>query len=413
MTHRCIRLTLTLVFVASCGSEGADSPADNAAVDPADSPGLDSGPPDAPVDAPSLEDPGAGRVDPGAPPPDLEPPPDAPPMLTDPLTGCLTGAAPAGEGALGDVLVSEDPGAPHAADCGRVVWATPAGGLRLADLQSGAVWTLASDGAGADWPSLAGTQLVYAAGTPPQIYYRDLATASPGVAVDLSGHPQLRPRVAGGRIAWEDERTGHAQVRVATVGGQDAERIDPSDADQRFVALDGDRVLWTDFRDEDLNGVWDGDGGDQADIWTWTADGTVTPIVQAQWKQAFPELEGDRVVWLDWRDVPHDENGYPQPQPKLDAFGIFTGVIADGVIAAPQKFGNVKLGSYAGLPSLSNGWVAWVSDDRVYGSQIAAQPWSVQALTPHGIVARAPVMTEDRLVFRVDAELHQAPLPPL
>lgn len=97
-------------------------------------------------------------------------------------------------------------------------------------------------------------------------------------------------------FAWEDERTGVAQVRVIErVGGEELE-VDPTIADQRFVGIDGAQIVWTDFRDDDDNGIYDGDLTDRSDIWRRDDNGVVTAAVVAQSKQSFASLAGEILI---------------------------------------------------------------------------------------------------------------------
>lgn len=317
------------------------------------------------------------------------------------------------EAAFSPVAASEEPGPHHALDCGRVLWATPKGGLRLFESHSGHSLTLIEDATSADdplvrWPDIHENRIVYTLGdNPPQIMIRELG-APTAVALSPSVNAQLRPRISASRIAWEEEVDGVAQVHVYDRGTATSKRIDPTDADQRFVAVSGDRVVWTDFRKDD-NRVWDADGGDETSIHGLVGDGAPAVWVDAPFKQAFADIDGDRLVWLDWRNVPHDENGYPRPEPKLQQpYEIWLGTIgADGVEETLFKPGGK--GSYSGLPRLDGPWVAWASQGSIFGANIddggALINLSVGAPT-----ATAPIVSANRLLYRSATGLKLVPL---
>jgi hypothetical protein len=158
---------------------------------------------------------------------------------------------------LGDAPGDDEPGSRYTATCGRVFFTTAEGGLRsLEPDESTRDWLPA--GSAVRWPDGAGNLLTFAYGSPPQVHVLDLESGA-FVAVDPTDSPQLRPRVSGTSIIWEDERSGYAQVWRREQDGE-AFAVDPSSADQRFAVISKGRVVWTDFRAEGDDGRWSGDG---------------------------------------------------------------------------------------------------------------------------------------------------------
>jgi hypothetical protein len=273
---------------------------------------------------------------------------------------------------LGDAPGDDEPGSRYTATCGRVFFATADGGLRsLEPDQSTRDWLAA--GSGVRWPDGAGNRVAFAYGSPPQVHVLNLES---GVIapVDPTDTPQLRPRVSATSVVWEDERSGYAQVWRRDEDGA-AIAVDPSTADQRFLAMSGGRVVWTDFRAEDDDGRWSGDGGDSADLWVADSDGA-RALVVAPHKQAFADLDGDQMVWLDWRNIDHDEDGHPQPEPKLGNFQIYWASI-NGALK-PEIVKQVFGGSYRALPSLGSGLIAYS------GATFAGGASTVHVVSPMG-----------------------------
>ncbi len=330
----------------------------------------------------------------------------------EPEIECPDTLPDATDAVLGEVRESIGPGRHHAAHCGVIVWASPGGGLRLHDLVTRVTLMLIADGADVRWPDVHEDVIVFTDGDPPQVIMRTDQTNS---KLEPTGKPQLRPRISKRWIAWEDERDGVAQIRLVDRKTGIPKWADKSQADQRFVALSGDLVVWTDFRDEDLDGVFNGDGSDLADIYG-IVGGTAKPLVAEKGKQAFADVDGDRIIWLDWREWPLDQEGQPRPQPKLQAFEVYRGTIAQWEVAGAEPFGKVNQGSYSGLPTIAGSWVAWVSGKnglRVFGNKWDAEqiPWRDHLLSPEDVDATVPLLLPDRLTFQAADQLHVSPLP--
>ena len=327
------------------------------------------------------------------------------------LAPCEGPAPPIPAGALGPIRPTTGPGRHHAAACGRVVWATPDGGLRLVDARARAPQDLLPSGSGAAWPDVDGPVAVATVGEPPQVVAFRLDTGAVEL-LDPTGSAQRRPRISAARVVWEDERGSGARLRWLDRATGALGWVADGPAEQRFAALVGDRVVWTDLR-EDADGVWTGDGSDQADLWSAVGGGAAAPLVQAPFKQAFPEVAGDDLIWLDWRNVLHDARGQPRPEPKLAAFEVWRGSMAGGAVLDAAPIAVVMGGVYAGLPTIAGGWVAWAHADgdshAVTGVQLALG--KVVRLSPEGLDADAPALAIGALLFRGGPDLIARALP--
>ncbi|MFT7622337.1 MAG: hypothetical protein ACI9WU_001510, partial [Myxococcota bacterium] len=209
-------------------------------------------------------------------------------------------------------------------------------------------------------------------------------------------------------------RSGMAQARSLDRSTGDVVDLDPTSADQRFVALRGDDVVWTDFR-EDEDGRYDETGYDAADL-HGLLGGVATPIVRAPFKQAFAEVAGEQIVWLDWRNYPHDEAGYPRPEPKFAFFDIRGGLLGQSELQETFHLGQVAQGTLDGLPTLTGGAVAWASGKahnvHVLAAQFAPDQVGVD-LTVGFDVADTPLLLDTHLVFRAGEALEVVGLDPL
>lgn len=306
---------------------------------------------------------------------------------------------------IGKIRSAEGPGRHLGTHCGEIVWASPQGGLRVVELVHGKIQVLLPDELDLDvrWPDAHEGIYVFTIGDPPQVRLLDPVLGE--VIPEATDAAQKRPRVSGSQVVWEDERDGQSQIRRLDRATGDLSWVDSSDADQRFPALHDDGVVWTDFRDDDENGLWDGDGSDDTDLWASFGD-VSGPLVQAAHKQAFAEIQGDRIVWLDWRNVAHDEQGHPRPEPKLkNPFEIWQGEVAGGALADDRPFGVIELATWSALPSIFGDWVAWASGPpeavRVMGkrweTELAAP---ATQLTPDGLITDSPLIAPATLAYR-------------
>ena len=306
---------------------------------------------------------------------------------------------------LGAVRTTAGPGTHHTGSCNGVVWVADDGALRSYRLSDASTIDLLDATLGAQWPHQSGDSIVVSIGEPPQVA---LLSAVDGTwsLLEETGGPQLRPRLSPELVVWEDERGAVAQLRVFNRQTGLLSWVDSSDADQRFAAVDGGRIVWTDLRDEDANGRFDGDRTDLADLWSNDDEnGKAQQLVAGPGKQAFPALDGDVLVWADWRSAPVDENGHPRPEPKFSRYEIRIAVAgasgSDGVF-----LGTVYGGTATGLPTVAGGRVAWVSDGRT-------RVKSVTGSHLYEAFGEYPVLTADSLMLVAGPELqlHAPPGP--
>jgi beta propeller repeat protein len=201
---------------------------------------------------------------------------------------------------------------------------------------------------------------------------------------------QDQPTLDGKWLAWIGrDAVPHdalqAEVWVMDVNAPGSARALTQDGvEQTEPHVDGDRVVWADYR-ASASGEYqqvDDPNLNNADIYGWDLAGDAELAVTTDpSKQLRPAIEGDRVVWLDWRGI--------NPEPKYSEFQVFTKrlgeleerrvawsswerpelwqrpAIADGVIAwiaEPGEGGGFKTGVYA---VRADGGEPWLVSDSL------------------------------------------------
>lgn len=340
LTHLLSRLTicsLVSLLVLSCSADrsaadSADATEDSAAVDATgvadDLPveGTDS-------DAPSPPDAGS------------DPPSDA-------------AAAALGRPVAGDACCL-------ALTTTHVAW-IDGGVVTLADRASGAVEILERPGRAADL-SLGADRIIWAesVGDHLDLFERALSGGEVRAVVAAPGD-QTRPTLDGGWLAWVDRRepphdAARAEIWVMQLDEVGSARaVTDDDAEQDHPHLRGHRVVWTDYAN-DVDGVYvdvaDPNEND-SDILGWDLradEGFV--VIEHPAKQSRPAIDGDTVVWLDWRE----RLAGPGPEPKYAAFELFAQRLG---AAAATRLGE---GAWSRptlwrRPAIDRGRVAWIEE---------------------------------------------------
>ncbi len=117
-------------------------------------------------------------------------------------------------------------------------------------------------------------------------------------------------RLRAGDDPLDPESVWYLQVTAYNV--QEAEelprRIVYGEWDAVFPSIDGNLIVWEDYRN-DPDRVWDPSDsmGDDADIYIHDLETSTThPLCTAPGPQLLPRISGDLVVWEDWRDTTPD-----------------------------------------------------------------------------------------------------------
>ncbi len=186
-----------------------------------------------------------------------------------------------------------------------------------------------------------------------------LSTAA--VLVAAAGD-QRHPSLAGDVLVWVDRRRAPHSPRESEIW-----MLDLADPDATPVALTDDAVEQDDPHTDGLSVVWsdytnsaDGVYRDltdpalnNADIRRYTiATGEYDWVTTEGTKQLRPAVDGDTVVWLDWRGI--------NPEPKYAEFQVFAAV--DG---GPEQFVAWSGWEQPLLwrrPAVDAGMVAWIGE---------------------------------------------------
>jgi hypothetical protein len=152
---------------------------------------------------------------------------------------------------------------------------------------------------------------------------------------------------------------------------------------QRFAAVSDTIVAVTDFT-EDPIGAYTGSGNDLADIGVFTRASTSYVVRQRPGKDAFPVIvTNDILGYLHWGDV--------HPEPKLEAYTIYTGTIGADPLA-DTKIADVTNAYALERPSAKNGIIEWVA--TIQGS---SSLWRANAASPSAPAAALTVTNESLL----------------
>ena len=265
---------------------------------------------------------------------------------------------------------------------GRIAWAED-GDIFFFDLATDSKVLLhPSKGIQKD-PVLVGDRLVWSddSGGDFDIHIMDLNKLESEV---LAGGPgdQTSPTFDGTRVVWLDRPSGmlapDTEVWALTVDG-DTEPMQLTDdsAEQSFPHVSGDRVVWTDFRNDPDGQYMDpqGTAENNGDIMGYDfAAGAPFVVTENPGKQLRPAIEGDSVVWLDWRE---DDEGDPigvQPEPKYHNFKVYVRTLPEGEEIFLTTGGWLQPDLWR-RPGIHGGHVAWIADNiGGEGTQLLVAP---------------------------------------
>jgi hypothetical protein len=141
--------------------------------------------------------------------------------------------------------------------------------------------------------------------------------------------------------------------------------------------VSGHRVVWTDFRNDpdgqymDVQDTQENNG----DIMGFDlSTGELFIVTDNLGKQLRPAIEGESVVWLDWRDDEGDNPIGVQPEPKYHNFKIYHRSLPEGEEIYLESGGWLQPELWR-RPGIHDGHVAWISDAQSdEGTQLLVAP---------------------------------------
>lgn len=212
-------------------------------------------------------------------------------------------------------------------------------------------------------PVLSGSLLIWADDRDGDfdLWARELPDGEPYRLIGGDGD-QDQPTLDGAWLAWIGRDAAphgalQSEVWVMDVNAPGSARALTQDGvEQTEPHVNGDRVVWADYR-ASASGeyqVVDDPNLNNADIYGWDLGGDSELVVTTDpSKQLRPAIDHDRVVWLDWRGI--------NPEPKYSEFQIFTkrlGEVEERRVAW-SSWARPELWQ---RPAVTNGVIAWIAE---------------------------------------------------
>jgi beta propeller repeat protein len=148
------------------------------------------------------------------------------------------------------------------------------------------------------------------------IFFFDRATDSK-VLLHPSKGIQKDPVLVGDRLVWSDDSGGDFNIHIMDLNKLESEVLAEGPGDQTSPTFDGTRVVWLDRPS--------GAQASETEVWAVTVDGDAEPmqLTDDVAEQSFPHVSGDRVVWTDFRNDPDGQ--YMDPQGTAENNGDIMG----------------------------------------------------------------------------------------
>jgi beta propeller repeat protein len=291
----------------------------------------------------------------------------------------------------------------------RAVWAE-GGELWMHTFSTGATEVIAEHEATQTDPVLSGDIVVWAddRGGDQDLWMMDLTVGTPALLFEAPGD-QDAPSLDGTQLAFVHRVEAPHTDKEADVWLLNLE--DPAAAgalvsdfsEQGYPHVSGDRVIWTDFRN-DPEGVYT-DFADPAenngDIYGYdlTLDEEFI-VTNDPSKQLRPAIEGEDVVWLDWRGI--------NPEPKYSEFQVYVRTVSPEMELGPERliaWSSWEVPALWQRPSVLDGVIAWIgmpeqsefktavfattlADDGAAATMVSGSTGTLEAvsLTPEGVI---------------------------
>jgi len=213
---------------------------------------------------------------------------------------------------------------------------------------------------------------------------------------------QHSPSMSEGRVVYVDQPmeggailSNRVQADIWLVSMDKPDEYAPlvqDSSEQRYPMIHGDRVVWSDFRNDAEGHYITGQGVNlnNGDVYGYDlAEETEIIVTVNEHKQLRPAVHGNTVVWLDWRNA---QIGI-EPLPKYDAFGLYSLDLTSNTEMFLAE-GSWKQPDLWRRPALRDGHVAWIVEAAV-GSEIGStvQILSINGDTVGGNLSPTPVVT--------------------
>lgn len=285
---------------------------------------------------------------------------------------------------------------PYAVSGCRALYVRGDGALVLADGTSGTEEVVAPASDQPRRPALSGS--TYAWEVVSGGVARVRARQQTGAVVEAAGafHHAREPRVADGVLVFTAfagaDDLSDSDVYSLDLATSAVTLIAGGPGQQRWPDVSVTHVAWSDFS-EDPDGRLDGNDTDVCDVVVASRAALGAPSrLSREGKQAFPQLDGASVVFLDWPAV--------HPEPKLQHFGLRVWQHAAPAPQLDQLVADVSHDAAAGethvRPAVLDGVVAWVGRDSTGASRVFTSSTSTpspSAVSGFSSAAFAPTLT--------------------
>jgi len=261
----------------------------------------------------------------------------------------------------------------------RAVWSED-GDIWMHTFSTGVTEVLEDDVAEQTDPVLSGDLLVWsdARNGDRDLWMTNLADGKSGVLYDTIGD-QDQPWLDGTTLVFLSRHTPphtDKQADVWTLDVNDpagARALTADGTEQAYPHVHGDRVVWTDFRNDPQGEYTDQVNPleNNGDIFGYDLGLDEEFIVtQDPSKQLRPAIDGENVVWLDWRGI--------NPEPKYSEFMVYTRTVSPDMLTMGEER-LVAWSSWAvpdlwQRPSVLDGVAAWIAqpDDETFNTAVFA-----------------------------------------
>ena len=268
----------------------------------------------------------------------------------------------------------------------RVAW-EDAGAIWVYDLAGGARVALAAGPSAHVGPVLANgdAEIVFSDDRNGNfdLFTLDIATLVVTPLVVAEGD-QVAPTADGDIVAWVDKRAGD-QPTLAEIWAWDRATGTPRAltadlAEQSLPFVRGRRVVFTDFGADPDKQFLEGEdpNDDNGDIAAFDlpegagALGERIAVSEDPDKQSHAAIDGDRVVWLDWRGI--------SPEPKYKAFKVYGRALGQPeVMLGESSWSRPALWQRPAIDGESIAWVVETSAPRVMVGTLAGTAVEVPA----------------------------------
>lgn len=289
----------------------------------------------------------------------------------------------------------------------RAVWSED-GDIWMHTFSTGVTEVLEDDPAEQTHPVLSGDLLVWsdARNGDRDLWMTDLASGKSGVLYDTIGD-QDQPWLDGTTLVFMSRHKPphtdkYADVWTLDVNDPESARaLTDDETEQSYPHVRGDRVVWTDFRNDPQGAYTDQVDPleNNGDIIGYDLSLDAEFIVTTDpAKQLRPAIDGEDVVWLDWRGI--------NPEPKYSEFMVYTRTVSADMVTLGEErlvaWSSWDVPDLWQRPSVLNGVTAWIGDPNELDFNTAVFATELSDQTSNPLFVTGSVGTLEAVSLTVD-----------